>query len=92
MFSDIYYAAGWKAYVDEKETPIVKANYVLRAIRIPAGAHHIVFKFHPDNFYKAKNVSLVASFLLILVCIAAFLPFGKKLDTMEPIDNDLIDK
>lgn len=77
VFSDIYYAEGWKAYVDGKETPIMKANYVLRAIKIPAGQHKIEFKFHPDSFYKGRNVAIASSILLLLLCAAAFVPMRK---------------
>ncbi len=78
VFSDIYYAKGWRAFVDGKETPIVRANYVLRAIKIPARAHNIEFHFRPDSFYKGKTIALVSSILLILLCIAAFYPLFKK--------------
>ena len=80
VFSDIYYSAGWKAFVDGKETPIYKADYVLRAIKVPAGAHSVVFKFHPETFYRARNVSMVSSILLIGLCLFAFMPFAKKQD------------
>ncbi len=78
VFSDIYYEMGWKAYVDGKETPIMKADYVLRSIKIPQGAHSIVFKFHPDSFYKGQNIAMVSSILLILICLGAFMPLFKK--------------
>ena len=78
IFADIYYALGWKAFVDGKETPIYKANYVLRAIKVPAGSHTINFVFHPNSFYTAKNISLVCSLLLIGLCIVALLPVFKK--------------
>ena len=77
VFSDIYYAEGWKAFVDGKETPIMKANYVLRAIKVPAGQHKIEFKFHPDSFYKGRNVAIASSIILILLCLAAFVPMRK---------------
>lgn len=68
VFSDIYYPYGWKAYVDGKETPIIKADYVLRAIKIPAGQHKIEFEFHPKSFYTGNTIALVSSLLLFLVC------------------------
>jgi hypothetical protein len=78
VFSDIYYSKGWKAYVDGKETPIMKADYVLRAIKIPAGAHSIEFHFRPDSFYTGKKVALVSSIFVILLCLAALYPLVKK--------------
>jgi len=78
VFSDIYYAKGWKAYVDGKETPIMKADYVLRAIKIPAGSHSIEFHFHPDSFYNGRKIEMVSSFLVILLCLGALYPLFKK--------------
>ncbi|OSZ78568.1 hypothetical protein CAP35_10050 [Chitinophagaceae bacterium IBVUCB1] len=64
VFSDIYYPYGWKAYVDDKETPILKANYLLRAIKVPAGEHKIRFEFHPDTFYTGDRIALISCLLL----------------------------
>jgi hypothetical protein len=86
VFSDIYYSKGWKAYVDGKETPIMKANYVLRAIRIPAGNHSIEFHFRPASFYNGQKVAMVSSILVILICLGAlFSAFRKKPESMHPI-------
>lgn len=70
VFSDIYYSKGWKAYVDNKETPIIRANYVLRAIKVPAGQHTIEFHFRPETFYNGQKVAMVSS-LAILALIGA---------------------
>ncbi len=82
VFSDIYYNKGWKAFVDGKETPIMKANYVLRAIKIPAGSHSIEFHFHPESFYKGQKIALASSILLILLCLGAIFQAFKK-DTAQ---------
>ncbi len=70
VFSDIWYPAGWKAYVDGKETPIIRANYVLRALRLPAGEHTIEFKFRPDSFYTGNAYAGISSIILYLLLIA----------------------
>ena len=85
VFSEIYYKDGWKAYVDEKETPIVKVNYVLRGLVIPAGDHTIKFEFKPDSIANTQKLAGVASILLWLGLIAsvalAFQQFTKKQNT-----------
>jgi uncharacterized membrane protein YfhO len=83
VFSDIYYSKGWKAYVNGKETPIMRTNYVLRSILVPKGNNKIEFKFRPDSFYNGKKVALASSVLLILLCLGAFLPmFRSKKETV----------
>jgi uncharacterized membrane protein YfhO len=78
VFSDIYYDKGWKAYVDGKETPIMKADYVLRAIKIPAGSHNIEFHFRPSSFYTGKTIAMITSILILIICgVAVFFLFKK---------------
>ncbi len=80
VFSEIYYADGWKAYVDGVETPHFRANYILRAMVLPAGNHTVEFKFHPAGYYTGNKVSLAGS-LLLLLAVAGYLLFkfsGKK--------------
>jgi Predicted membrane protein len=67
LFSDIYYSAGWKCYVDGKESKYFRANYVLRAMIVPGGDHEIKFTFRPSSYYTANTVSLASSIILILL-------------------------
>jgi len=71
VFSEIYYADGWNAYLDGKLVPHLRANYVLRAMPLPAGTHTIEFKFEPTEYAIGNTVSLVSSVLLILLLVGA---------------------
>ena len=79
VFSEIYYKDGWNAYVDGQLTPHIRVNYVLRAMRIPAGKHTITFKFEPAIYATGENISMACSALLLLsVAGIGFLECGKK--------------
>ncbi|NIJ46022.1 hypothetical protein FHR24_002500 [Wenyingzhuangia heitensis] len=67
VFSEIYYQPGWNAYVDGEFTAHFRANYVLRAMNVPAGKHIIEFKFEPQVIQQGSMISLVGYGLLILV-------------------------
>jgi uncharacterized membrane protein YfhO len=71
IFSEIYYPNGWNAYVDGKLTPHFGCNYVLRAMRVPAGKHSIEFKFEPAIYSTGENISLASSILLYLLVAGA---------------------
>jgi len=67
VFSEIYYPAGWKCYIDGNEKPYMRANYVLRAMTAPAGDHEITFTFSPESYKTGNKVSLASSVLLFLL-------------------------
>ncbi len=70
VFSEIYYPFGWKAYIDNKPAEIFRANYVLRALNIPAGDHQIKFEFRPDSIYKGDKIAV--AFVIAMLAFVTF--------------------
>jgi uncharacterized membrane protein YfhO len=52
--------------IDNAEAPIVRTNFALRGLVIPAGSHSIKFEFHPSSYYTGRTIQIVASIILWL--------------------------
>jgi uncharacterized membrane protein YfhO len=69
VFSEVFYDRGWKAYIDGKESPIIRTNYVLRGLSVPSGQHDIRFEFHPAAYYTGEKVALIGGIIIWLMII-----------------------
>ncbi len=78
VFSEIYYPKGWKMLLDGKEVPYIKANYLLRAVFVPAGNHEVRMVFEPEVIEKGKIISMSAFGIFLLLSVGGFLKFRRK--------------
>ncbi|MCB0688266.1 MAG: YfhO family protein [Saprospiraceae bacterium] len=67
VFSEIWYGPdkGWQAYLDGNPVSHVRANYLLRALRIPSGKHKVEFVFQPRSFYLGRTISKIMSSMIL---------------------------
>ncbi|MES2544754.1 MAG: YfhO family protein [Bacteroidota bacterium] len=69
VFSEMYYKNGWIATIDGKEATILKVDYVLRGLQIPAGKHTIEFKFEPQVIKTGGRIALFTTIAILLLAI-----------------------
>lgn len=69
VFSEIYYDKGWNAFIDGKLAPYFRADYVLRAMIVPAGNHTVEFKFEPKVYATGEKIAYASSILLVLLAL-----------------------
>lgn len=79
VFSEVWFPWGWKATVDGKPTPLARVNYVLRAMRLPAGTHTVVMTFDPDSLHTTGAIAYgCVTVIYLLVLLALFFATSRK--------------
>ncbi|MBK6994580.1 MAG: hypothetical protein IPH31_06515 [Lewinellaceae bacterium] len=82
IFSEMWYppAKGWKCYLNGQPAPdFIKADYLLRAMRLPAGEKQkLEMRFEPRSYYLGETVAYVASGLTLLLCLVALFFWYRK--------------
>ena len=78
VFSEVYYEPDWRAYIDGKPAEYIRANYILRAMVIPAGDHVVEFRNEAPLFHKMNIVTIVGSILLVLIAAGGMVLYYRK--------------
>ena len=71
VFSEIYYPDGWQVTIDGQPAELARANYVLRALRIPAGRHTVEMHFDPQSLHVTEGIAYAGLSLLAVGALAA---------------------
>lgn len=79
IFSEIYYPDGWQVTIDGQPATLARANYILRALHLPAGKHVVEMKFDPQSLHLTEGIAYGALVLLLIGIITAIcLTYTKK--------------
>lgn len=78
VFSEIYYPHGWQVTIDGKPAGLGRADYVLRALYIPAGKHTVEMRFDPKSLHVTEGIAYGALALLVIGIAAVALIARKK--------------
>lgn len=69
VFSEIYTREGWRAYIDGEEVRPLRADYILRALELPAGSHTVEWRYRAPHWNAVEAVTLIFS----IAVLAAFI-------------------
>ena len=77
VFSEIYYP-GWTVSIDGKPAELGRVNYVLRALKVPAGKHKVEMEFRPATVSTTSTLGYVALLIVVLLFAAALVMACKR--------------
>lgn len=75
VFSEVYYPAGWKAFVGQDELKIYAVNHALRGIKLPKGEHTLRMEFKPDSYKKSVHLSLIGLLISTLLILSGIVQY-----------------
>lgn len=82
VFSEIYYP-GWQATIDGQPVDIARADYILRAMNVPAGEHTIEMWFDPQSLHVTESIAY-ASLALLLIGVMVWVWISRKKIVAKP--------
>lgn len=78
VFSEIYYPDGWIATIDGKPAEIARADYILRAMYVPAGKHTIEMRFDPKSLHITEGIAYAALALMVIGIMVLMVVYKKR--------------
>lgn len=73
VFSEVYFPWGWEVTVDGADVPLGRVDYLLRAVRVPAGTHDIVMTYRPESVRTTGVISMASVIVIYIAALAALL-------------------
>ena len=70
LFSEVYYPKGWQVTIDGEPVEMIRANYTLRALPVPAGKHTVEFRFEPRSIRVTDGIAYAALVIMLLTLVA----------------------
>ena len=86
VFSEIWTSKGWTMWIDGEESPLIRADYILRAAVVPAGNHQIMMRYEPKIWKVGNTIQFVSSLILILGLFAAIVLTYRKSEWKKSVD------
>jgi hypothetical protein len=71
VLTDIFYP-GWKASVDGRALPVLRADCFFRAVEVEAGTHDVVLRYAPSSFAIGSLISLVGAAAMAACGVSRF--------------------
>ncbi len=69
----MYFPWGWEVTVDGADVPLGRVDYLLRAVRVPAGTHDVVMTYRPESVRTTGVVSMASVIVIYIAALAALL-------------------
>lgn len=72
VFSEIWTKEGWTMWIDGVESPLFRADYILRSAIVPAGQHEIMMRYEPSIWRVGNTIQFISSLLILIGFVAVF--------------------
>ncbi len=74
VISELYYPPGWKIFIDDQEVDhIYKTDHAIQSVVVPAGAHEVQMRFHPDSYYQNVRIARASLTIIYLTIVASLI-------------------